>query len=428
MVGIRSATEILRAWSSEIRWTGIKRPYSAEDVISLRGTIQVEHTLARMGADRLWNLLRTEPYVQTMAVVTGNQAVQQVQAGIKAITVSGWQISADANDADEMYPDEGLYPVTSAPRLVQRINNALRRADQISHLEGRDEIYWLAPIKADGEAGFGGPLNVFELMKAMIGAGAAAVSFEDQLSSAKKCGHLGGKVIVPIAEFIQKLIAARLAADVLGVPTILIARTDARDAGLITTNVDKRDRPFLTDERTAEGFFRTKASLDAAISRGLAFAPFADLLWYETSEPNLDEARTFAEAIHARFPEKLFYYNCSSSFNWRKLLDDRAIARFQPDIAEMGYKFLNCSLGGFHSLNLGMFDLARAYRETGMSAYARLQQAEFEAQRTGYRAVTHQRFAGAGYFDKVARTIAGDTLSTAALSGSTEESQFCDNS
>ena len=350
MVDIGSASEILRAWSSEIRWTGIKRPYSAEDVISLRGTIQVEHTLARMGADRLWNLLRTEPYVQTMAVVTGNQAVQQVQAGIKAITVSGWQISADANDADEMYPDEGLYPVTSAPRLVQRINNALRRADQISHLEGRDEIYWLAPIKADGEAGFGGPLNVFELMKAMIGAGAAAVSFEDQLSSAKKCGHLGGKVIVPIAEFIQKLIAARLAADVLGVPTILIARTDARDAGLITTNIDKRDRPFLTDERTAEGFFRTKASLDAAISRGLAFAPFADLLWYETAEPNLDEARTFAEAIHARFPEKLFYYNCSSSFNWRKLLDDRAIARFQPDIAEMGYKFLNCSLGGFHSL------------------------------------------------------------------------------
>jgi isocitrate lyase len=420
----RSTTEISHGWVSDRRWKGIDRLYSAEDVVSLRGSVQVEYTFARMGAERLWNLLRTEPYVQTMAVVTGNQAVQEVQAGLKAITVSGWQVSADANDADETYPDEGLYSVTSGPRLVRRINNALRRADQISHSEGRDEINWFAPIKADGEAGFGGPLNTFEVMKAMIEAGAAAVSFEDQLPSAKKCGHLGGKVSVPTSEFIQKLKAARLGADVLDVPTILIARTDACNAGLITSDIDPRDHPFLTGERTAEGFFRTKPSLDVAISRSLAYAPWADLLWYETFEPSLDEARRFAEAIHAKFPDKLFYYNCSSSFNWKKMLDHETVARFQPEIAEMGFKLLNSSLGGFHSLNLGMFDLARRYRETGMTAYANLQQAEFDAEKMGYRAIRHQRFAGAGYFDEVARTIAGETLSTAALSGSTEESQF----
>jgi isocitrate lyase len=424
MLSGRSTAEMSQGWASEKRWKGIQRPYSAKDVTSLRGSVQVEHTLARMGAERLWNLLRTEPYVQTMAVVTGNQAVQEVQAGLKAITVSGWQLSADANDADETYPDEGLYPVTSGPKLVRRINNALRRADQISHLEGRDETYWFAPIKADGEAGFGGPLNTFEVMRAMIEAGAAAVSFEDQLPSAKKCGHLGGKVSVPSSEFIQKLTAARLAADVLDVPTILIARTDSCNAGLITSDIDPRDRPFLTGERTAEGFFRTKPSLDVAISRSLAYAPFADLLWYETFEPSLDEARRFAEAIHAEFPDKLFYYNCSSSFNWTKMLDRKDVARFQPEIAKLGYKLLNCSLGGFHSLNLGMFDLARRYRESGMTAYANLQEEEFDAEKMGYRAVKHQSFAGAGYFDRVARAIAGETLSTAALSGSTEESQF----
>jgi isocitrate lyase len=420
----RSTKEISHAWTSDKRWKGIERPYSAEDVVSLRGSVQVEQTLARIGADRLWHLLHTEPYVQTMAVVTGNQAVQEVQAGIKAITVSGWQVSADANDAHETYPDEGLYPATSAPTLVRRINNALRRADQISHAEGRSEIHWLAPIKADGEAGFGGPLNTFEVMKAMIEAGAAAVSFEDQLPSAKKCGHLGGKVNVPTSEFIQKLIAARLAADVLGVPTVLIARTDARNAGLITSDIDPRDRAFLTGERTTEGFFRTKPGLNAAIARSLAYAPYADLLWFETFAPDLDEAKEFAEAIHAKFPDKLFYYNCSSSFNWKRMLNDEAIARFQPEIAKLGYKFLNCSLGGFHSLNLGMFNLARRYRESGMTAYAQLQDAEFEAEKAGYCGVTHQRFAGAGYFDQVARTIAGEALSTAALKGSTEESQF----
>jgi isocitrate lyase len=420
----RSTTEISHGWASDRRWKGVDRPYSAEDVVRLRGSVQVEYTLARMGAERLWNLLRTEPYVQTMAVVTGNQAIQEVQAGLKAITVSGWQLSADANDADETYPDEGLYPVTSGPRLVRRINNALRRADQISHLEGQEDIHWFAPIKADGEAGFGGPLNTFEVMKALIEAGAAAVSFEDQLPSAKKCGHLGGKVSVPTSEFIHKLTAARLAADVLDVPTILIARTDACNASLITSDIDPRDRPFLTGERTAEGFFRTKPSLDVAISRSLAYAPCADLLWYETFEPSVEEARRFAQAIHAKFPDKLFYYNCSSSFNWNKMLDHQAIARFQPEIAEMGFKLLNSSLGGFHSLNLGMFDLARRYRESGMTAYANLQQAEFDAEKMGYRALRHQRFAGAGYFDEVARTIAGETLSTAALSGSTEENQF----
>jgi isocitrate lyase len=425
MLGGSSTTEISSAWASDKRWNGIRRPYSAEDVVRLRGSVQVEYTLARMGADRLWNLLCSEPYVQTMAVVTGHQAVQEVQAGLKAITVSGWQVSADANDAEETYPDEGLYPVTSVPRLVRRINNALRRADQISHAEGRDDIYWVAPIKADGEAGFGGPLSTFEVMKAMIEAGAAAVSFEDQLPSAKKCGHLGGKVCVPTSEFIQKLIGARLAADVQGIPTVLIARTDARNAGLITSDIDSRDQPFLSGERTTEGFFRTTPSLDAAISRSLAYAPYADLLWYETNEPNLEEAREFAEAIHARFPDKLFYYNCSSSFNWKKMLDDEAIAQFQPNIARMGYKLLNCSLGGFHALNLSMFDLARGYRETGMAAYTSLQQAEFEAEKKGYRGAKHQRFAGAGYFDQVARTIAGETTSsTLALNGSTEESQF----
>lgn len=424
MSGDRAAEDISRSWVSDERWKGLERPYSAEDVVRLRGSVRIEHTLARMGAEKLWHSLHTQPYIQTTAAISGQQALQQVQAGLRAINVSGFAVAADGNDAGEIYPDEGLYPVSSVPNTVRRINNAFKRADQISHAEGRNDVDWFVPIKADGEAGFGGVLNTFELTKEMIEAGAAAVSFEDQLPSAKKCGHLGGKVLVPTSEFIQKLVAARLAADTMDVPTILIARTEANNGTLVTSDVDPRDRPFLTGQRTSEGFFRTRAGLDATIARGLAYAPYADLLWYETFEPSLQEAQKFAEAIHARFPDKLFYYNCSSSFNWKKLLDEATIARFQQELGAMGYKFQNCSFLGFHAMYLRLFQIAKDYREAGMTAFARLQEAQLEALDNGYRGWKLQRSVGTGYFDDVARTVVGETLSTAALSGSTEESQF----
>ncbi len=412
-------------WEKELRWDGLQRPYTREDVIRLRGTVHIEHTLARMGSERLWELIRNEPFVPALGALTGNQAVQQVKAGLKAIYVSGWQVAADANDAGQMYPDQSLYPADSVPNLVRRINNALTRADQIHHSEGKNGIYWFAPLVADAEAGFGGVLNAFELTKAMIEAGAAAVHFEDQLSSAKKCGHMGGKVLVPTMEAVQKLGAARLAADVLGVPTLIIARTDALSAHLLTSDIDARDRAFLTGERTPEGFYRIRGGMDSAIARALAYAPFADLLWCETSEPDLEEARLWADAIHAKFPNKILAYNCSPSFNWRKKLDDATIARFIPALAEMGYKFQFITLAGFHSLNLAMYELARGFRETGMSAYTRLQEKEFSRERHfGYEAVKHQRFVGTGYFDDIQQLITGGTASTLALSGSTEEEQF----
>jgi len=410
------------------RWSGIKRTYSTEDVSRLRGSVQIEYTLAEMGARKLWELLHTEPFIAALGAVTGCQAVQQVEAGLKAIYVSGWQVAADANHAGQMYPDQSLYPADSVPTLVRKINNAFQRADQIQHAQGRNDTCYFAPIVADAEAGFGGSLNAFELMKAMIEAGAAAVHFEDQLASAKKCGHLGGKVLVPTQEFIQKLIAARLAADVMGVPTLIIARTDADSANLLTSDVDERDRPFLTGERTVEGFFTVRGGLEAAIARGLSYAPYADLIWCETSEPNLEEARIFAEAIHEQFPGKLLAYNCSPSFNWRKKLDADEIASFQIELGRMGYKFQFITLAGFHSLNLGMFELAREYKKGGMAAYSRLQEIEFAREReNGYRAVKHQAFVGTGYFDAVAQTIAGGLVSTIALSGSTEEEQFTEH-
>lgn len=418
-------SQIVKDWKSNPRWRGVERPYRAEDVVRLRGSIHVEHTLARMGAERFWNLLHSESYVPALGALTGNQAVQQVQAGLQAIYVSGWQVAGDANDAGQMYPDQSLYPVNSVPNLVRRINNAFLRADQIHHSEGRNDHYWFAPIVADAEAGFGGTLNSFELMKSMIEAGAACVHFEDQLSSLKKCGHMGGKVVVPMQEFIQKLVAARLAADVMGVPTLLIARTDANSAGLLRSNIDPRDHRFLTGERTADGIFNFRGGLDAAIARGLAYAPYADLLWCETSKPDLAEARRFAQAIHAKFPGKLLAYNCSPSFNWKQKLDDATIAKFQQELGAMGYKFQFVTLAGFHALNLSMFELARGYHATGMTAYSRLQEAEFTRQQDeGYSAVTHQKFVGTGYFDQVAQTIAGQASSTAALKGSTEEEQF----
>jgi len=418
------AEDLARSWSTEERWAGITRPYAPEDVLRLRGSVRIEHTLARMGAERLWHLLQSEPYVPALGAMTGAQAVQQVQAGLLAIYASGWQVAADANEAGEMYPDQSLYPADSVPKLVRRINKALQRADQIHYAAGQNHIYWFAPIVADAEAGFGGSLNAFELMKAMIEAGAAGVHFEDQLSSAKKCGHLGGKVCVPIAEFIQKLVAARLAADILDVPALLIARTDANSARLLTSDMDPRDVPFLTGERTAEGYFRFRGGLEAAITRGLAYAPYVEMLWCETSEPDLAEARRFAEGIRAQFPERLLAYNCSPSFNWKKKLDHATMARFQRELGAMGYKFQFVTLAGFHSLNLGMFELAREYREAGMTAYARLQEVEFEREAMGYGAVAHQRFVGTGYFDQVAETIAGGNSSTTALAGSTEAEQF----
>jgi isocitrate lyase len=412
-------------WASNPRWAGITRPYSADDVERLRGSIHIEYTLAQHGAQRLWELLHTEAYVPALGAMTGNQAIQQVNAGLQAIYVSGWQAAADANDAGQMYPDQSLYPANSVPNLVRRINQALVRADQIHHAEGKNGIQWLAPMVADAEAGFGGNLNAFELMKAMIEAGAACVHFEDQLSSAKKCGHLGGKVLVPTMEAIQKLVAARLAADVMGVPTLILARTDANSAHLLTSDIDPRDRAFLTGERTAEGFYCIRGGLDSAIARGLAYAPYVDLLWCETSEPNLEEARRFAEAVHAQYPGKMLAYNCSPSFNWRKKLDDATIARFQKELGAMGYKFQFITLAGFHALNLSMFELARGYQASGMSAYAQLQDEEFRsADRSGYEAVKHQRFVGTGYFDQVTQVIAGGNSSTTALAGSTETEQF----
>jgi isocitrate lyase len=419
------AEEILRSWETDPRWNGIVRPYTAEDVVRLRGTVRIEYTLARMGAERLWHLLHAEPYVAALGALTGNQAVQQVQAGLKAIYLSGWQVAGDANLGGQMYPDQSLYPANSVPAVVRAINNALQRADQIHRAEGVDGRNWFAPIVADAEAGFGGPLNAFELMKGMIEAGAAAVHFEDQLSSAKKCGHMGGKVVVPICEFVQKLIAARLAADVMGIPTLLVARTDANSAGLLLSDIDARDAPFLTGGRTTEGFFHFRGGIQAAIVRGLAYAPYADMLWCETSEPNLAEARAFAEAIHARFPGKLLAYNCSPSFHWKKKLDDVTIARFQQELGAMGYKFQFVTLAGFHALNLSMFSLAYEYAGGGMSAYASLQEREFEVSREqGYSAVRHQRFVGTGYFDEVQQVISSGLSSTAALEGSTETEQF----
>ena len=415
-------------WNTQPRWKGVTRPYTEADVERLRGSIHVEHTLARMGAERLWDLLHSEPYVAALGAMTGNQAVQQVKAGLKAIYVSGWQVAADANDAGQMYPDQSLYPADSVPNVVRRLNQALMRADQIHHAEGKNGIHWFAPLIADAEAGFGGNLNAFELMKAMIEAGAACVHFEDQLSSAKKCGHLGGKVLVSTTEAIQKLVAARLAADVMGVPTLIMARTDADSANLLTSDIDPRDRQFITCERTTEGFFRIRGGLESAIARGIAYAPYADLVWCETSKPDLNEARQFAEAVLAAHPGKMLAYNCSPSFNWKKNLDDATIARFQRELGAMGYKFQFITLAGFHALNLAMFDLARAYKDNGMAAYCRLQEKEFSREREyGYQAVKHQRFVGTGYFDAVQQAITSGTASTTALEGSTETAQFTES-
>jgi isocitrate lyase len=414
-------------WANNPRWRGVERPCSAEDVLRLRGSVHIEHTLARLGAERLWELLQSEPYVNALGAVTGNQAVQQVQAGLKAIYVSGWQVAADANNAGQMYPDQSLYPADSVPNLCRRINSALQRADQVHHAEGKvaPAQTWFAPLVADAEAGFGGTLNAFELMKGMIEAGAACVHFEDQLSSAKKCGHLGGKVLVPTTEAVQKLVAARLATDVMGVPTLVMARTDADSAQLLTSDVDPRDRAFCTGERTSEGFFRIRGGIESAIARGLAYAPYADLIWCETSHPDLEEARQFAEAIHAKYPEKMLAYNCSPSFNWRKKIDEETIARFQPELARMGYKFQFVTLAGFHALNLSMFELARQYKQTGMTAYSALQEKEFASEREhGYLAAKHQRFVGTGYFDQVQQVISGGLASTVALADSTEAEQF----
>ncbi len=410
------------------RFAGIKRDYAPEDVARLSGSFRVRHTLAEMGAARLWRLLRTEPYVNTLGALTGNQAMQQVRAGLNAIYLSGWQVAADANTSCEMYPDQSLYAVNSVPQVVKRINAALRRCDQIARLENDGAIHWMAPIIADAEAGFGGALNAFELMRAMIEAGAAGVHFEDQLASEKKCGHLGGKVLVPISQHIRTLNAARLAADVEGVPTVLLCRTDAHSAQLLTADVDERDRPFLTGERTPEGFHRIRpgVGVDYAIARGLAFAPYADLLWWETSEPNLEEAQRFADAIHAKYPGKMLAYNCSPSFNWQKKLSPDAIASFQQQIGAMGYRFQFVTLAGFHSLNHSMFTLARGYKERGMAAYSELQQAEFASEPDGYTATRHQREVGTGWFDAVATAASGGTSSTTAMAGSTETEQFHD--
>lgn len=425
MMNRQHVEEIARSWETDPRWQGVKRPYSAEDVVKLRGSVQIEYTLARMGAERLWNLLHTEPYVATLGALTGNQAMQQVKAGLKAIYLSGWQVAADANMAGSMYPDQSLYPANSVPEVVRKINNALRRADQIATSEGKgDDTYWFAPIVADAEAGFGGPLNVFELMKSMIEAGAAGVHFEDQLASEKKCGHMGGKVLIPTQNAIRNLVSARLAADVMGVPTLVIARTDANGANLITSDVDPVDQKFLTGERTGEGFYRTRSGLDSAIARGLSYAPYADLIWCETAEPNLREAQRFADEIHEQFPGKLLAYNCSPSFNWRKKLDPDTIANFQQRLGKMGYVFQFVTLAGFHALNYSMFKLARGYNEYGMAAYSRLQQAEFGLEEYGYTATKHQREVGTGYFDEVAQAISGGTSSTTALAGSTEAEQF----
>lgn len=417
--------DLAKSWENDPRWKGITRPYKPEDVERLRGSVQIEHTLARMGSERLWQLLETEPFIRALGALTGNQAVQQIQAGLKAIYLSGWQVAGDANTALHTYPDQSLYPVDSAPTLIRRINNALMRADQIAHMEGRNDIHWYAPIVADAEAGFGGPLNTFELIRAMIEAGAAAVHLEDQLSSLKKCGHMGGKVLVPASEFIHKLVTARLASDVMGIPILIVARTDALSAQLIRSDSDSIDANFLTGKRSYEGYFYVNGSLDYAISRGLAYAPHADIVWCETAKPDIEEAREFAKAIHEKFPGKWLAYNCSPSFNWRRHLSDNEIKTFQETLGEMGYKFQFVTLAGFHSLNASMFELAQAYKDEGMCAYSRLQQKEFEMeQRYAYSAIKHQRFVGAGYFDDLLMTIMEGQAATTALKGSTEEDQF----
>jgi len=425
MSELRSPAEIANEWATSARWRGIRRGYAASEVARLRGNVFVENSLARRGAERLWKLLHDEPYVNALGALTGNQAVQQVEAGLKAIYLSGWQVAADANNAGQMYPDQSLYPADSVPSVVRKINNALRRADQIQCADGRNDVEYMAPIVADAEAGFGGPLNAFELMKGMIEAGASGVHFEDQLASEKKCGHMGGKVLIPTSHFVRTLTAARLAADIADVPTVLVARTDANGAFLLTSDVDPRDREFCTGERTPEGFYRVTGGLEMAIARGLSYAPYADLIWCETSEPCLTEAQRFAEAVHAQFPGKLLAYNCSPSFNWKKKLDEKTIAVFQKELGAMGYKFQFITLAGFHALNLSMFELARSYRETGMTAYSQLQEREFQREAdANYRATKHQRFVGTGYFDQIAQCVAGGCSSTTALAGSTEEEQF----
>jgi len=425
MLNGNQVAEIEREWQGP-RWEGITRPYTAEDVAKLRGSVRIEHTLARMGAERLWELMHERPLVRALGALTGNQAVQQVKAGLEAIYLSGWQVAADANLAGQMYPDQSLYPANSVPHVVKRINQALQRADQIDHAENRNGTHWFAPILADAEAGFGGALNVFELMKSMIESGAAGVHFEDQLASEKKCGHMGGKVLLPTAQAVRNLISARLAADVMGVPTVIVARTDADGADLITSDVDPSDGEFLTGERTMEGFYRTRAGIEQAIARGLSYAPYADVVWCETSTPDLEQAEQFAKAIHEKFPGKLLAYNCSPSFNWKKRLSDEEIATFQEKIGEMGYKFQFVTLAGFHALNNSMFELAHDYKDRGMAAYSELQQREFANEEHGYTATKHQREVGAGYFDEVAQVVAGGMASTTALTGSTEEAQFND--
>ena len=420
----RAKNRLAQNWGADGRFAGIERPYSREDVERLRGSVAIEHTLARRGAEKLWELLHTEDFVAALGALTGNQAMQQVKAGLKAVYLSGWQVAADANLAGQMYPDQSLYPANSVPAVIKRINSALLRADQIDHADGKIDIDWIAPVVADAEAGFGGPLNVFELIKAMIEAGAAGIHLEDQLASEKKCGHMGGKVLVPTGQAIRHLTAARLAADVSNVPTVIIARTDANGAKLLTTDADERDHPFLTGERTTEGFFCVRAGLDQAIARACSYAPYADLVWCETSAPNLDEARRFAEGVHEPFPGKLLAYNCSPSFNWKKNLGPTTIAKFQRELAAMGYKFQFVTLAGFHTLNYSMFNLARGYARRGMAAYSELQEAEFGAEAAGYTAIRHQHEVGTGYFDAVARAISGGDCSTEALCGSTEEAQF----
>jgi len=419
-----TAEQITLDWKNNDRWNGVERPYTAEDVVRLRGTVQVEYTLARRGAERLWRSIHDKPYVNALGALTGNQAMQQVKAGLQAIYLSGWQVAADANTAGTMYPDQSLYPVDSVPNVVRKINKTLLRADQIHHAEGKDNIDWLVPIVADAEAGFGGVLNAYELMTHMIESGAAGVHFEDQLASAKKCGHMGGKVLVPTQEAVQKLIAARLAADVAGVPTLIVARTDAMGAGLVTTDIDENDKPFLTGKRTVEGFYESKQGIEQAINRGLSYAPYADLIWCETATPDMEQARRFAEAIHAKYPGKKLAYNCSPSFNWKKNLDEKTIATFQKQLGEMGYAFQFITLAGFHALNYSMFQLARGYRDRQMAAYVELQEAEFAAEKDGYTAAKHQREVGTGYFDTVNQVISGSFSSLSALSGSTEEEQF----
>ncbi len=421
-----SIEEIRRDWTENPRWKGVKRPYQPEDVDRVRGTIRFQYTFARMGAERLWHLLHTDDYLPALGAMSGNQAIQQVQAGLKVIYVSGWQVAADANLAGKMYPDQSLYPINSVPELVRRINNAFHRADEIQHGEGRKDTFWYAPIIADAEAGFGGVLNAFELMKFMIEAGASGVHFEDQLSSAKKCGHMGGKVLVPTQEALQKLISARLATDVFNIPTLIVARTDANGAYLITSDIDAVDQQFVEKKpRTSEGFYHFRGGIDSAIARGIAYAPYCDMVWCETSKPDLKEAKLFAEGVKNVYPDKLLSYNCSPSFNWAKNLDSATIAKFQRELASMGYKFQFVTLAGFHALNMGMFELAQAYKTEGMAAYSRFQDREFEHQNVGgFRAITHQQFVGTGYFDKVTEVIMGGDFSTAALKGSTEEEQF----